>query len=145
MKSVVFNISGTSKVGVIGYLTPDTKILAVKNNVEYIEEIIAIHEEVKKLKNEGIQILIALGHSGFIKDLEIAKKVDDIDLVIGGHTNTFLWNSTTPDGEEKQGPYPTIVKQNSGRLVPVVQAYAYLHKIFRKTTFNIQFQWRNNK
>lgn len=142
MKSVVFNISGT-KVGVIGYLTPDTKILAVKNNVEYIEEIIAIHEKVKKLKNKGIQILIALGHSGFIKDLEIAKKVDDIDLVIGGHTNTFLWNGTTPDSEEKQGSYPTIVKQNSGRLVPVVQAYAY--KIFRKTTFNIQFQWRNNK
>ncbi|CAH2092771.1 unnamed protein product [Euphydryas editha] len=135
MKSIVFNISGI-KVGVIGYLTPDTKILAVKNNVEYIEEVIAIREEVKKLKIEGVNILIALGHSGFIKDLEIAEKVNDIDLVIGGHTNTFLWNGTAPDSETIQGPYPTIVKQNSGRLVAVVQAYAYtkylgkLHIIF---------------
>ncbi|XP_050348019.1 uncharacterized protein LOC126771897 [Nymphalis io] len=135
MKSVVININGT-KVGVIGYLTPETKVLAVKNNVEYIDEVIAIKEEVKKLKKEGVNILIALGHSGFLKDLEIAKKVEDIDLVIGGHTNTFLWNGTTPDSETIQGPYPTIVEQESGRIVAVVQAYAYtkylgkLHVLF---------------
>lgn len=135
MNSVIFNINGV-KVGIIGYLTPDTKILAVKNNVDYIEEVIAVKKEVEKLKNEGIKIFIALGHSGFVKDLEIAKNVDDIDLVIGGHTNTFLWNGTTPDSETVQGPYPTLVKQPSGRFVPVVQAYAYtkylgkLHLVF---------------
>ncbi|XP_069361107.1 uncharacterized protein [Maniola hyperantus] len=135
MKSVVFNINGI-KIGIIGYLTPETKTLAIRNNVEYIEEIIAIREELNRLKNEGIQIFVALGHSGFDKDLEIAEKVDDIDLVIGGHTNTFLWNGKTIDSEIPQGPYPTLVKQKSGRQVPVVQAYAYtkylgkLHLIF---------------
>ncbi|XP_045774953.1 uncharacterized protein LOC123873896 [Maniola jurtina] len=135
MKSVVFNINGI-KIGVIGYLTPDTKTLAIGNNVEYVEEIIAIREELNRLKNEGIQIFVALGHSGFDKDLEIAQKVEDIDLVIGGHTNTFLWNGKTIDSEIPQGPYPTLVKQKSGRQVPVVQAYAFtkymgkLHLIF---------------
>ena len=136
MNSIIFNINGV-KVGVIGYLTPDTQILAVKNNVVYIEEVIALNNEVKKLKNEGVKIFIALGHSGFTKDIEIAEKVDDIDLVIGGHTNTFLWNGTAPDAETVQGPYPTLVKQpSSGRHVPVVQAYAYtkylgkLHLVF---------------
>ncbi|XP_049876221.1 uncharacterized protein LOC126373907 [Pectinophora gossypiella] len=124
MKSVVFDINGT-QVGVIGYLTPETKVLAVRNNVEYIEEIIAIRQEATRLKNTGVKILIALGHSGFNKDLEIAEKVEDIDLVIGGHTNTFLWNGTSPDVENPEGPYPTLVKQASGRQVPVVQAYAY--------------------
>lgn len=124
MKSVIFNVSGT-KVGVIGYLTPDTKVLAIRNNVEYIEEVIAIRYEAARLKKEGVEILIALGHSGFTKDLEIAKKVEDIDLVIGGHTNTFLWNGTSPDAEKPEGPYPTYVQQASGRLVPAVQAYAY--------------------
>lgn len=124
MKSVVFDVNGT-KVGVIGYLTPDTKVLAIKNNVEYIEETEAIKVEAAKLKSQGINILIALGHSGFTKDLEIAEKVEDIDLVIGGHTNTFLWNGTSPDVENPEGPYPTLVKQKSGRLVPAVQAYAY--------------------
>lgn len=134
-KSVIFQISGTS-VGIIGYLTPETKMLAVKNNVEYVDEIVALKEEVKKLKNEGVHIIIGLGHSGFTKDLEIAKEVDGLDLVIGGHSNTFLWNGTSPDIEKALGPYPTYVTQASGKQVPVVQAYAYtkylgkLHMIF---------------
>lgn len=135
MNSVVFDINGT-KIGVIGYLTPETKVLAIRNNVEYIEEVEAIKKEVINLKKEGVKILIALGHSGFTKDLEIAKKVEDIDLVIGGHTNTFLWNGQVPDLENSEGPYPILVKQASGRKVPAVQAYAYtkyfgkLHLIF---------------
>ncbi|CAB3253194.1 unnamed protein product [Arctia plantaginis] len=135
MNSVVFDINGT-RVGVIGYLTPDTQFLAIKNEVKYIEEVTAVKKEAAKLKKQGVNILIALGHSGFTKDLEIAKEVEDIDLVIGGHTNTFLWNGTSPDVEKPEGPYPTLVKQKSGRLVPAVQAYAYtkylgkLHIIF---------------
>lgn len=135
MDSVVFNISGTA-IGVIGYLTPDTKFLAAKTDVIYIEEVLAIKKEAAKLKAQGVNILIALGHSGFTKDLEIAEKVDDIDVVIGGHTNTFLWNGAVPDSDKSEGPYPTFVKQKSGKLVPAVQAYAYtkylgkLHLIF---------------
>lgn len=136
-KSIVLNINHT-KIGIIGYLTPDTKFLAPKNDVDYEDEIVAIRREISKLKEQGVNILIALGHSGFLKDKEIAEKVEDIDLVIGGHTNTFLWNSNTTDEipEIIQGPYPDIVVQPSGRKVPVVQAYAYtkymgkLHVIF---------------
>lgn len=144
MKSVVFNIDGI-KIGIIGYLTPDTKILAVRNNVEYIEEVTAIREEVNKLKSEDIQIIIALGHSGFDKDLEIAEKIEDIDIVIGGHTNTFLWNGKTTESERPQGPYPTVVRQKSGRRVPVVQAYAFtkylgkLHVIFNSNGEVVSF------
>ncbi|CAG5033242.1 unnamed protein product [Parnassius apollo] len=134
-KSVVFNVSGVA-VGVVGYLTPETKMIAVQNNVEYVDEIVALKQEVSNLKSEGVNIIIALGHSGFLKDIEIAENVEGIDLVIGGHSNTFLWNGTTPDSEDVQGPYPTYVKQTSGKLVPVVQAYAYtkylgkLHMLF---------------
>ncbi|CAK1555864.1 unnamed protein product [Leptosia nina] len=133
--SIIFNVSGNS-IGVVGYLTPETKTLAVPNDVEYIDEVTALTEEVKKLKSEGVKIIIALGHSGYLKDLEIAKKVDGLSLVIGGHTNTFLWNGTSPDSEKIIGPYPTYVTQESGKQVPVVQAYAYtkylgkLHMVF---------------
>lgn len=135
--SIVISINGT-KIGIIGYLTPETKYLAPRNGVEYEEEVFAIRREVKKLKNQGVKILIALGHSGFLKDIEIAKQIEDIDLVIGGHSNTFLWNSnsTIEIPEIPQGPYPTIIKHPSGKEVHVVQAYAYtkylgnLHLIF---------------
>lgn len=72
-----------------------------------------------------MKIIIALGHSGYEADQNIAKEVPLVDLVIGGHTNTFLWNGLKPDIEEPEGDYPTIVEQTSGKKVPVVQAYAY--------------------
>lgn len=40
-KSTVFDVNGV-KVGVIGYLTPETKLLATPNTVEYLDEIVAI-------------------------------------------------------------------------------------------------------
>lgn len=136
-KSIVI-IKNNVKIGIIGYLTPETKFLAPRNDVEYIDEVPALKREVKKLKERGVNILIALGHSGFMKDLEIARDVEDLDLVIGGHSNTFLWNdnTTSEKPEEPQGPYPTEIEQADGRVVRVVQAYAYtkymgkLHLVF---------------
>lgn len=69
--------------------------------------------------------IIALGHSGFDIDKDIAKNCPDIDLVIGGHSNTFLWNGPAPSVEVPVGSYPVIVTQNSGKKVPVVQAYSF--------------------
>lgn len=54
-------------------------------------EVPSIAAEAKQLKNHGVDILIALGHSGFEMDIQIARDVEDIDLVIGGHSNTFLY------------------------------------------------------
>lgn len=39
--SAVLNVSGI-QIGVIGYLTPDTKNLSFQNNVEFNEEIVSI-------------------------------------------------------------------------------------------------------
>ena len=50
-----------------------------------------MRKEAERLKKQGVNILIAVGHAGFIKDQEIAENVPDIDVVVGGHTNTFLW------------------------------------------------------
>lgn len=51
----------------------------------------ALQPHVDKLQTLGVNKIIALGHSGFTMDREIAKKVRGVDVVIGGHTNTFLY------------------------------------------------------
>ncbi|KAH8371557.1 hypothetical protein KR093_007996, partial [Drosophila rubida] len=124
MNSTILEASGT-KIAVIGYVTPDTKVLSIKNNVIFNEEVAAINAEAARLTAKGFKIIIALGHSGYIKDQEIAKKCPDVDIVIGGHTNTFLYNGPKPSEESVDGPYPTVITQKSGKRVPVVQAYAY--------------------
>ena len=47
--------------------------------------------EAIRLKDEGVHIIIALGHAGFETDKRLATEVNDLDLVVGGHTNTFLY------------------------------------------------------
>lgn len=42
-------------------------------------------QEADKLKADGVNIIIALGHSGLERDKEIAAACPEIDLVIGGH------------------------------------------------------------
>lgn len=97
--------------------------------------------EAKLLKAQGIKIIIALGHSGYLKDKEIAQKCPEVDIVIGGHTNTFLYNGAQPDAEHIDGPYPTLIKQPSGKEVPVVQAYAYTKYLGR---LHVQFDAEGN-
>lgn len=124
LPSITIEVEGR-KIGIIGYVTQETKDISSPGKVTITDEIVGITKEAWKLKNKGVDILIAVGHAGYLKDLEIAQKVGIIDVVVGGHTNTFLWDGPEPSIEKSEGPYPTIVTQYSGRIVPVVQAYAF--------------------
>lgn len=63
--------------------------------MKFEDEIKALQTQVDKLTTLGINKIIALGHSGFTVDKEIAEKVRGVDVVIGGHTNTFLYEGKT--------------------------------------------------
>ena len=52
-------------------------------------------------------------------------QIEEVDVVVGGHSHTFLYTGTPPSVEEPEGPYPTYVTQASGKVVPVVQVYCY--------------------
>lgn len=85
--------------------------------------------------DDGVKIIIALGHSGIEKDLEIAEHCPLVDLVVGGHSHTYIGDKI--DLEDPFGPYPMVRKQISGKKVPVIQAYAYTKYIgYFKGTFN---------
>nr|XP_012139774.1 PREDICTED: protein 5NUC-like [Megachile rotundata]XP_012139775.1 PREDICTED: protein 5NUC-like [Megachile rotundata]XP_012139776.1 PREDICTED: protein 5NUC-like [Megachile rotundata]XP_012139777.1 PREDICTED: protein 5NUC-like [Megachile rotundata]XP_012139778.1 PREDICTED: protein 5NUC-like [Megachile rotundata]XP_012139779.1 PREDICTED: protein 5NUC-like [Megachile rotundata] len=145
LNSTVLTVDNT-KIGVIGYLTQETKFIARSEEVIFLDEVESIRREAKALKQQGVDILIALGHSGFEVDKRIGREVEDIDLVIGGHTNTFLYNGKQPDVEVPEGLYPTVVTQKSGRKVYVVQAYAYTKYVGNFTvTFDTEGEVTNIK
>ena len=53
-------------------------------------------------------------------------QVAELDLVVGGHTNTLLYTGTNPLGEKARDVYPTdVIQPSSGRRVPVVQTSGY--------------------
>ena len=117
----IFNKNGI-KVGVFGlgielYGLVDKRLYkeTVYNNpIEISQQMTAI------LKAKKCDLIICLSHLGYqykndpdkISDLKLAAATKDIDLIIGGHTHTFL---------EK----PTIVKNLDGKNVLVNQVGCY--------------------
>ncbi|XP_027500540.1 5'-nucleotidase isoform X3 [Corapipo altera] len=82
----------SESVGIVGYTTQETSFLSQPgDDIIFEDEIEALQVQVNKLTAMGVNKIIALGHSGFTVDKNIAQKVKGVDVVIGGHTNTFLY------------------------------------------------------
>jgi len=129
-KSKIVSIGGY-KVGIIGYITSDRSVYASYNidKIEFLDEVESVKQEAKRLQSEeGVSIIIATGHAGYDIDLKMAEEIEELDLVVGGHSHTFLFTGEDkPEGsiEHVSGDYPTYVEQPNGRVVPVVQVYCY--------------------
>lgn len=131
---------GRVRIGVVGYLTPQTKALADIKGDMLMDELPSVAEEARRLKHQqNCTIVIGLGHSGIVVDRLIAEQVPEIDVIVGGHSHTFLYTGKPPDVDEAQGDYPTVVRQSSGKTVPIVHAYAYA-----KYLGNIQLEFADN-
>jgi len=128
VRSVVKEING-HMVGLVGYITPHTKFISNSGKVIFMDEIESLRSEVANLKAKGVKTIVAIGHSGYSRDIEIAKSVPDLDVVVGGHSHSFLFSPTrsvpNPSTNTVRGPYPTIVEHEGSTPTLVVQAYAF--------------------
>ncbi len=92
---------GEMRVGVFGLTTPETGTKTNPENVVGLtfgteEEIVAEAKSmVQVLQERGVDVIIGLMHMGIdtdsrIKSTTIASQVDDIDLIIDGHSHSEL-------------------------------------------------------
>ncbi len=113
---------GGRRIGLVGYITEETPSLSSPGPNLAFEPIgERLQAAIAELEGDGVDVILALSHAGMGRDLEIARTVAGIDLVIGGHTNTLLHN----DDENAEGPYPTWVEGPQGNRVPVITAFAW--------------------
>ncbi|XP_066280832.1 snake venom 5'-nucleotidase-like [Branchiostoma lanceolatum] len=124
--SVVLNVSG-EYLGIVGYTTTDTPFISDSgNNLVFSAVVASVQAEVDKLLDQGVNKIIALGHAGILVDQEVASRVRGVDIVVGGHTNTFLYTGPPPSTEEPYDVYPIAVyPDHATSPVLVVQAYAF--------------------
>lgn len=112
----VFNRDGI-KVGVFG-LGIELEGLVNKNlykETRYLDPVAMAEDTVRILKEEEkCDLVVCLSHLGYeyrnekISDLKLASLTEDIDLIIGGHTHTFL-------------PKPTVAQNKNGKNVLINQ------------------------
>ncbi len=106
----VFNKGGI-KIGIFGVGIELNGIVPDHNYAEtvYKNPVTVAKQMVATLKSMDCQFIICLSHLGYsyeidrISDMQLAAKVDGIDLILGGHTHTFLEEPTSvksPNGDE---------------------------------------------
>lgn len=97
---IVRDINGV-KVGLYGLTTTNMRNLTFPENIEGLKfrgEIKAAREAVKALKKAGATVIIQIDHVGYeeptmakyVGEQTIAREVKGIDLIVGGHSHTFL-------------------------------------------------------
>ena len=108
---------GKLKIGITGVgielkgLVPDQ----LAGNTRYLDPIAHANEQAYQLKQKrNCDLVICLSHLGYkyadnkVSDEMLAKESDNIDLIIGGHTHTFL-------------DAPVVIKNKKGNDVVVNQ------------------------
>lgn len=131
--SVVKRVNG-EKVGFIGLTTEETTDISSPENVEFQNYIEEAEKEVRLLQLFGVNKIVAITHLGYDdnaeydNDLELAKYVDGIDVIVGGHSHTKLEAPVviTTDEKGKNKKNPTVI----------VQAYQYSEFL---GTLDVQF------
>jgi 5'-nucleotidase / UDP-sugar diphosphatase len=124
-KSTVLEIGG-QKVGVVGVTTPDTPITSSPGDtVKFLEPLSSVQAEVDRLRGTGITKFIVLSHLGYLKDLELAKGLKGVGVIVGGHSHTPLGNYVGDGLPKAEGEYPTVVKDANGKNVLVLQSWEW--------------------
>lgn len=113
------------QIGIVGYIWKDTWTIARTEKLKFGDELEALDREAGRLKQKGVDVIVALSHAGLDVDLAVAKQTKYADVIVGAHSHSLLYNGQPPNGDKAAGPYPEVVKQDSGRTVLVVQAAAY--------------------
>lgn len=111
VQSSIILEAGNVKIGFIGLNVRLQNLVdpTACEGVEWQDAINVADAEAQKLRDQGAEMVIALSHLGYEKESDlpyydrgIALKTRNIDMIIGGHTHTFLNKAdyvTNLDGE----------------------------------------------
>ncbi len=80
------------KVGLFGLMGEDAVTVTTANEpVEFTDQHEAARRTVRELEQQGADLVIALTHSGVDEDRALAADVEGIDVIVGGHCHTALY------------------------------------------------------
>ncbi len=116
---------GDVKLGIFGLITPNINILTnLGKNVKVNPDLVSVaNEEVKKLKKEGANVIVAITHIGVDADKDLASKVNGIDVIVGGHSHTLIKKPIVvknPDGGQ------TIIVQDGAKAAYLGELSLYV-------------------
>ncbi|MEO3945514.1 5'-nucleotidase C-terminal domain-containing protein [Gorillibacterium sp. CAU 1737] len=104
--AIIKNVQGES-IGIFGLTTEDTANISSPGAVTFEDHVKKAKETVAALQAKGINKIIAVSHLGYDVDLNLAKQVEGIDIIVGGHTHTKLDEAVVDNSHAA----PTLIVQ----------------------------------
>lgn len=91
----------------------------------FLDEASTAQAQVDALRAEGVDIIVLMTHIGYQADVELAKSLRGVDVIVGGDSHSLLGDQFAEFGLTVEGPYPTRLLNPDGEPVCVVQAWQY--------------------
>lgn len=139
----IFKVKGV-KIGVFGLGIDPKGLIPEKlfGGVKYLDPVKVANETAAMLRNEKkCSLVVCLSHLGYkmsngeISDLVLAPQTQHIDLIIGGHTHTFL---NEPTALKNQAGKPILVNQAGWGGASIGRLDFTFDKVSKKVFFNSQ-------
>ncbi len=90
--SGMFELENGLKVGVFGIIGRDAiQSMGDSEDMQFRDQCQTARQIVDELKEQGANVIVAISHSGVDADRELARKVPRIDVIVGGHSHTALF------------------------------------------------------
>ncbi len=125
-QGIIKEING-EEVGFFGLTTEETVSISSPGTVTFANYIKSAQATVDKFKKRGVNKIVALTHIGFDDNAEVdndkllARNVDGIDIIVGGHSHTKIEKLDVESGSVVDD---TVVPGKTEPTI-IVQAYQY--------------------
>lgn len=87
----VIKTVGGEKIGLLGLVIDELPISSNAGpNIKMKDAVQTAKDTVAELNQQGVNKIILLSHRGFPADVDLAGKVDGIDVIVSGHTETLM-------------------------------------------------------
>ena len=113
------------KIGIIGLITPTTELTGYPGKtIKFLPVEDTARKYIDELNALGINKIVVLSHLGYGPDVNLAKSVAGIDIIVGGHTHTLMGGPEFEQiGLKPEMPYPTELTGPTGDRVLIVHAW----------------------
>ena len=108
---------------------------------QFLDETTTAQRFIDELLAQGVDKIVLLTHYQYRNDMELARALRGVDVIVGGDSHTLLGEGFNAYGLYADGPYPTRLSNADGNQVCVAQAWQYSYVVGE---LDVQFDANGN-
>ena len=92
LRTKIFELNNGLRVGVFGLLGKEaTDVAPLAAPIKFTDQHETARKYVVELRDQNVDVIVAITHSGTIEDRALAQSVPGIDVIVGGHDHVALY------------------------------------------------------